>query len=34
MSYHVHLSLSIPPKTCVSSVMDILTGRSAMMIFD
>ncbi|MFB8698275.1 MULTISPECIES: hypothetical protein [Enterococcus] len=24
----------MPPKTCVSSVMDILTGRSAMMIFD
>ncbi|WP_371113392.1 MULTISPECIES: hypothetical protein [Enterococcus] len=24
----------MPPKTCVSSFMDILTGRSAMMIFD
>lgn len=34
MSDHVHLLLSIPPKTSVSSFKDILTSRSAMMIFN
>ena len=30
---HVHLILNIPPKLCVSSVVGILKGRSAIRIF-
>ena len=31
---HVHLLLSIPPKTSVSSFMGYLKGKSALMMFD
>ena len=31
---HVHLFLSIPPKTSVSSFMGYLKGKSALMMFD
>ena len=34
MTDHVHLLLSIPPKTSVSAFMGYLKGKSAMMIFD
>ena len=34
MSDHVHLLLSIPPKTSVSSFMGYLKGKSALMMFD
>ena len=34
MPDHVHLLLSIPPKTSVSAFMGYLKGKSAMMIFD
>lgn len=34
MPDHIHLLLSIPPKTCVSGFMGYLKGKSAMMIFD
>ena len=34
MPDHVHLLLSIPPKTSVSSFMGYLKGKSALMIFD
>ena len=31
---HVHMYISIPPKMSLSSVMSILKGKSALMIFD
>ena len=31
---HVHLCVSIPPKISVSSFMEYLKGKSALMIFD
>lgn len=31
---HVHLLLSIPPKMSVSSFMEYLKGKSALMMFD
>ena len=31
---HVHLLLSIPPKTSVSSFMGYLRGKSALMVFE
>ena len=34
MPDHVHLLLSIPPKTSVSSFMGYLKGKSSLMIFD
>ena len=34
MSDHVHMLVSIPPKTSVSSFMGYLKGKSALMIFD
>ena len=34
MPDHVHLLLSIPPKTSVSSFMGYLKGKSALMMFD
>lgn len=34
MSDYVHLLLSIPPKYIVTSIMEYLKGKSAMMIFD
>ena len=34
MPDHVHLLVSIPPKTSVSSFMGYLKGKSALMIFD
>ncbi len=34
MPDHIHLLLSIPPKTSISSFMGYLKGKSAMMIFD
>ena len=34
MPDHIHLLVSIPPKTSVSSFMGYLKGKSAMMIFD
>ena len=34
MPDHVHLLLSIPPKTSVSSFMGYLKGKSAWMMFD
>jgi len=34
MPDHIHLLLSIPPKTSVSAFMGYLKGKSAMMIFD
>ena len=34
MPDHIHLLLSIPPKTSVSSFMGYLKGKSSMMIFD
>ena len=34
MSDHVHLLLSIPPKTSISSFMGYLKGKSALMMFD
>ena len=34
MHDHIHLLLSIPPKTSVSAFMGYLKGKSAMMIFD
>ena len=34
MPDHVHLLLSIPPKSSVSAFMGYLKGKSAMMIFD
>ena len=34
MPGHIHLLLSIPPKTSVSAFMGYLKGKSAMMIFD
>lgn len=34
MPDHIHLVLSIPPKTSVSAFMGYLKGKSAMMIFD
>ena len=34
MADHVHLLLSIPPKTSVSSFMGYLKGKSALMMFD
>ena len=33
-SDHIHLSLSIPPKLCISDFMGYLKGKSALMIFD
>ena len=34
MPDHVHLLLSIPPKTSISSFMGYLKGKSALMMFD
>jgi putative transposase len=34
MPDHIHLLLSIPPKTSISTFMGYLKGKSAMMIFD
>ena len=34
MPDHVHLLLSIPPKTSVASFMGYLKGKSALMLFD
>jgi putative transposase len=34
MPDHVHLLLSIPPKTSVASFMGYLKGKSALMMFD
>ena len=34
ISDHVHMLVSIPPKTSVSSFMGYLKGKSALMIFD
>ncbi|MBV4432804.1 IS200/IS605 family transposase [Clostridium tyrobutyricum] len=34
MPDHIHLLVSIPPKTSVSSFMGYLKGKSSMMIFD
>ena len=34
MPNHVHLLLSIPPKTSISSFMGYLKGKSALMMFD
>ena len=34
MSDHVHMLVSIPPKTSVSSFMGYLKGKSALMLFD
>ena len=34
MPDHVHLLVSIPPKTSVSSFMGYLKGKSALMMFD
>ena len=34
MPNHVHLLVSIPPKTSVSSFMGYLKGKSALMMFD
>lgn len=34
MPDHIHLLLSIPPETSVSSFMGYLKGKSSMMIFD
>jgi len=34
MPDHVHLLLSIPPKYSISSIMEYLKGKSAMMIFE
>ena len=34
MSDHVHILVSIPPKTSVSSFMGYLKGKSALMMFD
>jgi putative transposase len=34
MKDHVHMLVSIPPKTSVSSFMGYLKGKSAMMMFD
>ena len=34
MPDHVHLLISIPPKTSVSSFMGYLKGKSALMMFD
>ena len=34
MPDHIHLLLSIPPKTSISSFLGYLKGKSAMMIFD
>lgn len=31
---HVHLSVSIPPKMCVSNFMGYLKGKSTLMIYD
>jgi len=31
---HIHLLVSIPPKYSVSSIMGLLKGKSALMIFD
>ena len=33
-SDHVHLSVSIPPKMCISSFMGYLKGKSTLMIYD
>lgn len=34
MPDHVHLLVSIPPKTSVSSIMGYLKGKNALMMFD
>ena len=34
MPDHVHLLLSIPPKTSIASFMGYLKGKSALMMFD
>ena len=34
MPDHIHLLLSIPPKTSISSFMGYLKGKSALMMFD
>ena len=34
MPDHVHILVSIPPKMSVSSFMEYLKGKSAMMIFE
>ena len=33
-AYHIHMLVSIPPKSSVSSFMGYLKGKSALMMFD